>query len=211
MRKTRELRGGLLALALALVAAIGGTAQAPDAESTAQPPAKGAQAIAMAGALPTYDEIVSMARAAKEAAPSLLSYRLVLRFSPASALGPEGEAYRLIKMADLSLRFGISPQETGMLVRRQASITTRGGAIAGMARFLREEEARSRLPDAAFGGPERAAGIIGPGLGRLSWSMGSGAAAMGGPPQAPGAGAGAGTAGGGSQGTPGTGHPGGSP
>ena len=213
MKASRELRIGLLAFAIAWAGAMGTAAQTPTAQAptTLGPNLQGAEAQMPPTSLPSYDEIVAMARGAKEATPGILAYRLVLRFSSAKDLEIPDEAYRLVKEADLALRFGGSPQEAGLQIRRMTAVSTRRGPVAiGMVRLMREEGLRSRLPGAAFGGPERAAGSLGPGLGRLSWSTGSGAAgaaaAAGGAAGAAGAGAAPGAAGGAPTGGPGSGH-----
>ncbi len=136
-------------------------------------------ALYAADAPPPYEEIVAMAQKAGEATPSLFAYRLVLRYSAQEALGDQEEAYRLVSEVDVAIRFGTSPQEAGLMVRRMSIVAAKRGMVAeGMARLMREESMRARFPGKGFGGPERGAGLIGPGLGRLSWSTGSAAGGL---------------------------------
>ena len=167
MKTSQRLRVGLLGLVLLVAAMVTVWADA----SGAQAPSAGPTT---SGAPPSYEEIVAMARREGQAAPSLFAYRLVLRFSPKDASGTQAEIYDLVKEADLAIRFGSSPQEAGLRIRQMAALATRHDPLAeGMARLMREEDRRSRSPGSGFGGPERGAGFISPGLGRLSWGSAS--------------------------------------
>jgi len=159
MKTSRIRRTGLLALIASWAATAAFAADAP----------------------PPYEEIVAMAQKAGEATPSQFAYRLVLRYSSKDALANQDETYSLVSEADMAIRFGTSPQEAGLMVRRISIIAERQGMVAeGMARLMHEESMRARFPGNGFGGPERGAGFIGPGLGRLSWSTGSAAGGLSG-------------------------------
>ena len=174
MKASRRFRSGLLALALVWASSTTVMAQSTGQSSS---PSAGQPTTA-----PSYEDLASLARAAGVAPPSPLAYRLVLHFSPASVSANPAEAFRLAREADLGLRFGTSPQEVGMRIRLRAAIATQSGPMAeGMTRLLREQALRAGYPGSGFGGPERGAGRLGPGLGRLSWSSGSDTTNVAGP------------------------------
>lgn len=113
---------------------------------------------------PAYDEVVAAARSLGETPPSPLAFRLVLRFAAPGTFDGSGTDLDLMREADLELRFGLSPQEAGLRIRRMSAALLDHGARGGaMNRLLLEERRRMNLP-ASFGGPERGAGRIGAGI-----------------------------------------------
>lgn len=163
----------LVAVMLGALAVVSG----PAARLSAQDAAQGLPAAESRGSVPApgYDELTATARERGETAPGPLAYRLVLRFAAPEALTLPGEFYRLARSAESALRFGNSAQDVGLRLRRMSALALASGpASRSLELMLRHEGREGNYPRAAFGGAERGAGNLGPGLGAPSWGLAGG-------------------------------------